>query len=476
MSSNGSQLISQETSLTEGSASSELFPEALREALGYVIAEARRDWQRDHELALTQVREIAAHSREIIANMNTQIVELRQQMSEQITARLAELKDGPAGKNGTDGSIGSAGPDGPVGPVGEKGEIGPVGPAGTAGLPGESIVGPRGERGLIGPRGDKGDSIIGPIGPQGEKGDPGQSVTGPAGARGAPGETGMKGDKGDVGERGEKGDIGEAGLPGFAGERGERGDKGETGERGIDGAAGPVGEQGPIGAPGEKGAQGEKGISGESIIGPRGERGERGESIVGPVGATGQRGERGERGETGFLTAAKEWKSGKVFYKGNVVTHAGGTFQAQRDTSHEPGSHIDWVCLAAGGSDGTAGRDGIDGRSFTVRDTYDANESYKELDVVTLNSTWFVARKDSPGPCPGPDWKAGPVGRRGEKGERGERGVVGARGEPGIDGREIIGWELDRKNYAIVPLMSDGKNGPPVNVRSLFEQFQMETG
>src|SRR5262245_48236220 len=35
---------------------------------------------------------------------------------------------------------------------------------------------------------------------------------------------------------------------------------------------------------------------------------------------------------------------------------------------------------------------------------------------------WFVARKDSPGDCPGPDWQAGPVGKKGDKGLRGERG------------------------------------------------------
>jgi hypothetical protein len=33
---------------------------------------------------------------------------------------------------------------------------------------------------------------------------------------------------------------------------------------------------------------------------------------------------------------------------------------------------------------------------------------------------------------------------------------------------------LDRDNYTAVPVMSDGREGPPLELRSLFEQFHTE--
>jgi hypothetical protein len=35
---------------------------------------------------------------------------------------------------------------------------------------------------------------------------------------------------------------------------------------------------------------------------------------------------------------------------------------------------------------------------------------------------------------------------------------------------------IDRKNYRAIPTMSDGKGGPPLDLRPLFEQFVVETG
>lgn len=185
---------------------------------------------------------------------------------------------------------------------------------------------------------------------------------------------------------------------------------------------------------GEKGVPGEKGEKGESIKGEKGEQGpagEKGDSIAGPQGEPGPQGAAGLDGKDG--------------------------------TDGAPGRD---------GKDGERGERGLDGRSFTIRDTYDPNESYQLDDVVTLNSTWFVARKDAPGPCPGPDWKAGPTGRRGEKGERGDRGERGPAGAA----RELVAWQLDRKAYAAIPILSDGSKGAPLNLRALFEQFQAEAG
>jgi hypothetical protein len=189
------------------------------------------------------------------------------------------------------------------------------------------------------------------------------------------------------------------------------------GERGEPGAKGEKGETGPQGEPGAPGAQG------ESIKGEAGEKGDAGEA--GAPGAAGRDGVDGKPGERG-----------------------------------EPGER------------GLDGKNGLDGLSFTIRDTYDPAEVYKQNDVVTLNATWFVARKTDPGPCPGPGWKSGPTGKRGEKGERGERGQ---RGDQGAAGREVVAFEIDRKDYALVTRLSDGSAGPRLCLRELFEQFQAES-
>jgi hypothetical protein len=163
------------------------------------------------------------------------------------------------------------------------------------------------------------------------------------------------------------------------------------------------------------------------------------------------------------------WTEG-VHYEGDVVSHEGSTYQARCDTAQTPGTHTDWICLALGG------RDGADGRSFEIRDTYDPNGLYRKLDVVTLNSTWFVAKSDEPGRCPGPGWKAGPTASRGKSGERGPVGPAGPPGLPGAPGRDIVDWEIDVHNYVAIPIMSDGGRGKPLNLRGFYEQFQIETG
>lgn len=151
-----------------------------------------------------------------------------------------------------------------------------------------------------------------------------------------------------------------------------------------------------------------------------------------------------------------------MHYESDVVAHKGGLYQAQRDTAREPGQHVDWLCLALPGADG---KDGIDGRSFNISGTYDPNAEYSALDVVTLNSTWFVAKHDKPGPCPGDGWKAGPCGRRGDKGERGERGPAGP---------SVLCGEIDRRDYILKLLLSDGSE-VPISCRGFFEQYHEES-
>jgi hypothetical protein len=181
-------------------------------------------------------------------------------------------------------------------------------------------------------------------------------------------------------------------------------------------------------------------------------------------------------GPRGKLESIKLWREGDVCYAGDVVTHKGSTYWAARDTGRPPGDHADWRVLATAGSDGrdgAHGRDGVDGRSFNIRDTYDPAENYKHLDVVTLNASWFVARTDDPGPCPGPGWKAGPSGKTGKPGDR---GPAGAKGDKGDAGREVVAWEIDRRKFCAVPILNDGEHGPEIELRDLFEQFQIEAG
>jgi hypothetical protein len=110
----------------------------------------------------------------------------------------------------------------------------------------------------------------------------------------------------------------------------------------------------------------------------------------GPPGPQGERGERGEPGE--------------------AITGPPG----------EPGIQ---------GLPGPPGEPGGEGRSFTIRGTWNPSSEYRVLDVVMLNGASFAARVDGPGPCPGEGWQMlaaqGGYGKPGKPGERGERGPPG---------------------------------------------------
>lgn len=305
----------------------------------------------------------------------------------------------------------------------------------------------------------------GPQGVQGERGERGEpghdGAPGPIGERGEPGPQGPIGEPGLIGERGEKGEPGAPGNDGAAGARGESGAIGPMGDPGLPGAAGERGEAGP---------QGERGVTGEP--GPVGERGLTGEcgpmGSPGPIGERGERGEKGERGDDGMLPIVKVWQPG-VFYRGNVVSAHGASWQAERDTADVPGVGKDWYCLAR------AGRDGITPR---VRGRFDEKAEYRALDVVALNGGSFIARQDNPGACPGDGWQLiASQGKSGAKGERGDRGEKGIKGDPGAAGRAapiITRWHIDREAFTATPLLSDGGNGPVIELRGLFEQYQLE--
>jgi hypothetical protein len=144
--------------------------------------------------------------------------------------------------------------------------------------------------------------------------------------------------------------------------------------------------------------------------GPKGERGEAGpiglQGEPGIPGTPGEKGDKGDPGPPGQLPIATAFVPDTVHYAGDAVTHAGALWQATKDTGRAP-PHADWICLAA------AGQDGI---TPTIRGTYDPAGIYARLDIVALNGSSFIARKDQPGPCPGEDWQlivsVGKQGRR----------------------------------------------------------------
>jgi hypothetical protein len=206
--------------------------------------------------------------------------------------------------------------------------------------------------------------------------------------------------------------------------------------------------------------------------GPQGERGE-----AGPIGPPGEPGipgpcgEKGDPGAPGKLPLVKAYRPDEVHYTGEVVAHEGSAYQAQSDTARAPSHHKDWVCIAA------AGREGIDGLSPMVRGTFDPKVTYTRLDIVACNKGSFIARHDDPGPCPGDGWQLiAAEGARGEKGSPGPRGAQGAKGEKGEPGPTIVGWQIDRPKYQAIPVMSDGTEGPPLELRNLFVQFDDERG
>jgi hypothetical protein len=156
------------------------------------------------------------------------------------------------------------------------------------------------------------------------------------------------------------------------------------------------------------------------------------------------------------------WRPDTIYHEGAIVAFAGGTWQAQRDTARVPGAQ-DWVCLARSGN------------SLTPRGAYDDHADYRCLDVTTVSGSSFVALKDRPGACPGADWQLlASRGSRGDRGLKGERGPPGPRGDAGASGVTIRDWKIDRERYVAMPIMIDGSDGPPLELRGLFEQFFSE--
>jgi hypothetical protein len=54
--------------------------------------------------------------------------------------------------------------------------------------------------------------------------------------------------------------------------------------------------------------------------------------------------------------------------------------------------------------------------------------------------------------------------------------VTGPKGDAGASGSKIRDWRIDCARYVATPLMSDGGEGPPLELRGPFEQFLAKAG
>lgn len=361
------------------------FIDAARDSLAREIATVRHEAQREREIR-------DAEHRARLAELDARIASVAN-LERQVAERLASLKDGEPGRDGVDGKDGRDGVDGAPGKDGERGVDGQPGANGRDGLDGSA--GTDGKDGSDGRSVDVADLVpliraeTEAVLATWERPKDGVSVTV---------EDVMPALMLAVSEA-------VAALP--------------PAKDGRDGLDGKDGRDGEPGAPGEKGDQGE-----------RGEAGHVGEN--GRDGIDGRDGERGLEGPAGKLPIVSEWAD-RVYYEGEVVTRNGSVFQAARDTGKEPG-HEDWTCIVE------RGRDGLDGRSFNVRGTYDVGDRYGMLDVVVLNGGSFAARTDDPGSCPGAGWQL--IASQGKQGKPGERGATGV-GLRGVPGSPVTSMSID---------------------------------
>lgn len=106
-------------------------------------------------------------------------------------------------------------------------------------------------------------------------------------------------------------------------------------------------------------------------------------------------------------------------------------------------------------------------------------QKYSALDVVECGGASFIAVHDNPGACPpvGPEdgWQLlSRAGSRGDTGPVGPRGRKGERGCPGEDAPQIVSSAADPPHYRLHMTLSNGKAGPVIDLRPLFEQFNNE--
>jgi hypothetical protein len=75
----------------------------------------------------------------------------------------------------------------------------------------------------------------------------------------------------------------------------------------------------------------------------------------------------------------------------------------------------------------------------------------------------------------GVDGDRGPPGRDGRDGINGSPGPRGEKGGRGQRGFEITGFLINEAEYCITPLFYDNSQGPTLNLRGLFEQYNRDS-
>jgi hypothetical protein len=104
--------------------------------------------------------------------------------------------------------------------------------------------------------------------------------------------------------------------------------------------------------------------------------------------------------------------------------------------------------------------------SQRIRGTFDGKASYSAHDVVAHDGASFIARKDNPGGCPSEGWQL--------MARQGQRGIAGPKGPPGKDAPVIQKWLVNRGDFTVTPIFSDGRFGPVLNLQELFAPSQAD--
>jgi len=101
-----------------------------------------------------------------------------------------------------------------------------------------------------------------------------------------------------------------------------------------------------------------------------------------------------------------------------------------------------------------------------IKGTHNPRDEYRIGDLVAKDGASFVARKDNPGPCPGEGWQL--------MARQGGRGIAGPRGERGKDAPVIEKWLVNRQDFTVRPIYSNGIFGPVLELQELFAPSQAD--
>ena len=125
----------------------------------------------------------------------------------------------------------------------------------------------------------------------------------------------------------------------------------------------------------------------------------------------------------------------------------------ERGEKGEPGARGPEGPQGVAGASAEKGDPGDPVYPGVARGLWNADESYRAMDVVAFNGAEWRAVYDNPGPLPGDGWKQGAKGVKGKPGERGEKGD---RGPPGPEGRGIADLFVAEDGETLVIKLSDG--------------------